>query len=120
MNRKNVANWINCADLCVAPSTSGFSDYFYNFKDSTKISEYAALKKPIVATCYAPSRQYLSVEASPITFAEGIMNGLDGKVGPSEAHFWDKMNLSCCNRLKNFGSANCSSLASNYLSTLYR
>ncbi len=90
VSKKNVANWINCADLCLAPRTPGFSDYFYNFKDSTKISEYAALKKPVVAACYAPSNQYLLVEASPITFAEGIFKGLDGKIPSSEAHFWEE------------------------------
>lgn len=102
VNRKGVANWINCADLCLAPRTPGFSDFFYNFKDSTKISEYAALKKPIVATCYAPSSQYLLVEASPDTFAEGIFKGLDGKVNPAIAHFWEENEPCLLNAIESF------------------
>lgn len=104
VNRKSVANWINCSDLCIAPRTPGFSDYFYNFKDSTKISEYAALKKPIVATCYAPSPQYLLVEASPDTFAEGIFKGLEGKVRPSEPHFWEENEPRLLDSIESFWS----------------
>lgn len=87
---KVVANWINCADLCVAPRTPGFSNVFYNDKDSNKISEYAALKKPIVATSYAPSDQYLLVDPNPAAFAEGIMKGLDGTLRAAQPHFWEE------------------------------
>jgi glycosyltransferase involved in cell wall biosynthesis len=87
---KDVANWINCADVCVAPRTPGFSDAFYNDKDSTKISEYATLFKPIVATCYAPSNQYFLVKPNPEDFAEAILKGLEGKIAPSKAHFWEE------------------------------
>jgi len=41
-----VANWVNCADVCVAPRTPGFSDAFYNDKDSNKIAEYASFGNP--------------------------------------------------------------------------
>ena len=104
VSRINVANWIYCADLCVAPRTPGFSGSFYNSKDSTKISEYAALKKPIVATCYAPSPQYLLVEASPDTFAEGIFKGLEGKVRPSEPHFWEENEPRLLDSIESFWS----------------
>ena len=87
---KDVANWINCADLCVAPRTPGFSSLYYNYKDSTKISEYAAFKKPILATCYAPSTQYLLVDANSRDFAEGIMKGIDGRIPYSKQHFWEE------------------------------
>jgi len=90
VNSKDVANWINCADLCVAPRTPGFSSSYYNYKDSTKISEYAAFRKPIVATCYAPSKQYLLVDSNSSAFAEGIMKGLDGHISSSQPHFWEE------------------------------
>ena len=90
---KDVANWINCADLCVAPRTPGFSSLFYNYKDSTKISEYAAFKKPILATCYAPSKQYLLVDPKPSAFAEGILKGIDGRIALSHPHFWEENEL---------------------------
>jgi glycosyltransferase involved in cell wall biosynthesis len=87
---KDVANWINSAKLCLAPRTPGFSNVFYNDKDSTKISEYAALEKPVLATEYAPSNQYLLVNAAPKDFAEGILEGLDGRIPNSKAHFWEE------------------------------
>jgi glycosyltransferase involved in cell wall biosynthesis len=96
----SVANWINCADVCVAPRTPGFSEAFYNDKDSTKISEYAAFKKPIVATSYSPSEQYLLVSPNPVEFAEGILKGIERKINPSKPHFWEE------NELKLFWSLN--------------
>ena len=85
----DVANWINSARVCVAPRTPGFSDTFYNDQDSNKIAEYAAFKKPIVASGYAASEQYLRVPQDPESFAEGILKGLEGKIRPSICHFWD-------------------------------
>ncbi len=85
----DVANWINCADVCVAPRTPGFSDLFYNDKDSNKISEYASFRKPIVATSYAPSDQYLLVSPTAESFSEGILKGLDGIIRLSTPHYWE-------------------------------
>lgn len=84
-----VANWISCADVCLAPRTPGFPRAFYDDKDSTKISEYAAFEKPIVAAGYAPSSQYLLVSQAPEAVAEGVMKGLDGKIDPPRPHFWE-------------------------------
>ncbi len=86
----DVANWINCADVCVAPRTPGFSDLFYNAQDSTKISEYASFRKPIVATSYAPSNQYLLVSPNAPSFCEGILKGLDGEISFSTPHYWEE------------------------------
>jgi glycosyltransferase involved in cell wall biosynthesis len=99
---KKVANWINCADLCVAPRTPGFSDAFYNDKDSTKISEYAAFRKPIVATSYAPSEQYLLVQPNSISFSEGIIKGLSGSINPSKPHFWEENETTLLRSLNTF------------------
>ena len=99
---KDVANWINSADLCLAPRTPGFSDAFYNDKDSTKISEYATLLKPIVATCYAPSDQYLLVKPNPFDLSEGILRGLEGKIAPSKAHYWDDNEPKLLQAIDNF------------------
>jgi glycosyltransferase involved in cell wall biosynthesis len=87
---KELPNWINIADVCLAPRTPGFPSQYYNDKDSTKISEYAALRKPIVATGYSPSTQYLLTEQTPKAFAEGILKAFDGKVNPAEPHFWEE------------------------------
>jgi glycosyltransferase involved in cell wall biosynthesis len=86
----NVANWINCADLCLAPRTPGFSSAYYNDKDSTKIAEYAAFQKPIVATGYASSNQYTLVNSNSPSFSEGILRGLEGKIPESKPHFWEE------------------------------
>ena len=87
---QGLANWVNCADLCLAPRTPGFPSAFYDDKDSTKISEYAALEKPILASGYAPSAQYLLVDPTLDAFSEGIVKGLEGKIEPARPHYWEE------------------------------
>jgi glycosyltransferase involved in cell wall biosynthesis len=99
-----VANWVNCADVCVAPRTPGFSDAFYNDKDSNKIAEYASFGKPIVANSYAPSKQYLLVSANPAAFSEGIMKGLEGKISPPKPHYWEENEPMLLQSLNHFWS----------------
>jgi glycosyltransferase involved in cell wall biosynthesis len=89
VSNSELANWINCADVCLAPRTPGFPVTFYNDKDSTKISEYAALGKPIVATGYERSNQYLLTNQNFKEFGEGILKGFDGQVKNAEPHFWE-------------------------------
>ena len=98
----DVANWINCAKVCVAPRTPGFSEAFYNDQDSNKISEYAAFKKSIVATSYAPSDQYLSVSSNSEGFAEGILKGLEGNIHPSKSHYWEDNEYRLLESLEDF------------------
>lgn len=98
----DVANWINCADVCLAPRTPGFPQHFYDDKDSTKISEYVALEKPIVAAGYAPSSQYLLVSQDPEAFAEGIMKGLNGKINPPKPHYWEENEPTMLKLLEDF------------------
>ncbi len=83
-------DWINMADVCLAPRTKGFPIDWYNDKDSTKISEYAALKKPIVATGYSHSDQYLLVDQTPDGFAEGITKVFENETNLPEPHFWEQ------------------------------
>lgn len=90
IDNEMLPNWINIADVCLAPRTPGFPSEWYNDKDSTKISEYAALRKPIVAAGYSPSSQYLLVDRTPEAFAEGIMKAFEGKVKPAEPHYWEE------------------------------
>lgn len=102
VSTKSVANWINCSDVCVAPRTPGFPKVFYDDKDSTKISEYAALEKPIVAAGYAPSNQYLLVDQTPEALAEGIMKGLEGRINRPKPHYWEENEPLILNLLENF------------------
>ena len=87
---EELPNWINIADVCIAPRTPGFPTRWYNHKDSTKISEYAAMKKPIVATGYSPSKQYLLTLQTSSAFSEGILRGLAGKVPDAIPHYWSE------------------------------
>lgn len=87
---RDIPNWINIADVCLAPRTPGFPSNWYNDKDSTKISEYAALGKPIVAAGYSPSSQYLLVDSTLEALADGVLKAFDGKVRPAEPHFWEE------------------------------
>lgn len=88
-DKAGLANWINSVDVCLAPRTPGFPRKWYNDQDSTKISEYAALSKPIVATGYSSSSQYTLVDQNPEAFSEGILKGLEDKVRAAEPHFWE-------------------------------
>jgi len=89
LHNSALPDWINIADVCLAPRTKGFPIEYYDDKDSTKISEYAALKKPIVATGYSFSNQYMLVGQSPEDFAEGILKAFAGTCKFSEPNFWE-------------------------------
>lgn len=89
-DKAGLANWIHSADVCLAPRTPGFPSKWYNDQDSTKISEYAALNKPIVATGYSSSPQYVLVRQNPESFSEGILKGFEDKVRSAEPHFWEE------------------------------
>jgi glycosyltransferase involved in cell wall biosynthesis len=102
VNMSEVANWINCADVCVAPRTPGFSSSLYNGQDSNKIAEYAAFAKRVVATSYAPSKQYLLVDPDPESFADGIMKGLERKIAPAKPHFWEENEKRLLQSLQHF------------------
>jgi len=87
---KDLPNWINLSDVCLAPRTPGFPICWYDDKDSTKISEYAALGKPIVACGYANSTEYFLTKQNPIDFSNGIIAGLLGDIKPSTPHHWEE------------------------------
>jgi len=90
-NGSILPNWIGASDVCLAPRTPGFPRIYYNDQDSTKIPEYAALSKPIVAAGYAPSSQYLLVECNDRAFAEGILHAFEGRVPQPAPHFWEEV-----------------------------
>jgi len=85
-----VPNWINIADVCLAPRTPGFQTQFYDDKDSTKINEYSAQSKPIVACGYSASTRYLLVQQTPAEFAKGILKAFTGQVEPATPHYWEE------------------------------
>jgi len=89
-------NWINAADVCLAPRTPGFPTHFYDDKDSTKINEYAAMSKPIVVCGYSPSTRYLLVQQNPTEFAKGILKAFAGQVKPATPHYWEENEASIC------------------------
>ncbi len=107
VSNSELANWINCADVCIAPRTPGFPVSFYNDKDSTKISEYAALQKPIVATGYEFSDQYFLTNQNFKEFGEGIMKGFDGQIKRSKPHFWEENELEFLRTLEDFWFEKC-------------
>jgi len=90
VNYKELPNWINIADVCLAPRTSTFPKSWYNDEDSTKISEYAALRKPIVATNYLPSKRYYLTQPNPKAFANGILKAFMGLIPKPEPKFWEE------------------------------
>ncbi len=89
LSEQDLADALSVADLALAPRTPGFPSEWYNHEDSTKISEYAAVGLPIVATGYLPSPQYLLTRQNPSSFAEGIEAALAGKVSVPKRQVWE-------------------------------
>jgi glycosyltransferase involved in cell wall biosynthesis len=89
MNSEQISQLIYDSTICLAPRTPGFPTNWYNDKDSTKISEYAAYSKPIIACGYHSSTQYHLTSQIPEEFAAGILRGLAGNVTRSVPHFWE-------------------------------
>jgi len=84
-----VPDYINAADVCLAPIKSYTPKPVSNDQDVWKISEYAALGKPIIATGLAPSKQYLLVRGAA-GFVQGIIDALRGNVPKPEPKFWEE------------------------------
>jgi len=85
-----ISQWISAADVCLSQRTPGFPTRYYNHQDSLKISEYAALRKPIVAAGYAPSSQYLSSKQNPDAYSRTILQALNGDAPIPVPMFWEE------------------------------
>lgn len=83
-----IADYIQAADVCLAPIRRYAAKPVSNDQDVWKISEYAALGKPIVATGLAPSKQYLLAEGFS-GFVKGIADALKGCAPKPEPKFWE-------------------------------
>ena len=83
-----VADYIEAADVCLAPIRSYTTKPVSNDQDVWKVSEYASFSKPIVATGLAPSKQYLLVQGVR-GFVQGVMDALRGRVPRPEPRFWE-------------------------------
>ncbi|MEM3733551.1 MAG: glycosyltransferase [Nitrososphaerales archaeon] len=83
-----IADYIQAADVCLAPIRRYTAKPVSNDQDVWKVSEYAALGKPIVATGLAPSKQYLLVEGVD-KFVQGVLDALRGGVAKPEPKFWE-------------------------------
>jgi len=84
-----VPDLISAADVCVAPIRAYQTDIVHNDQDVWKITEYAALRKPIVATNLAPSTQYKLVRSTVEDFSGAIRMASLGEIGPAEPKFWE-------------------------------
>jgi glycosyltransferase involved in cell wall biosynthesis len=84
-----VPDVIAAADVCLAPIRAYQADIVHNDQDVWKITEYAALGKPIVATNLAPSAQYELVKGDVDAFSEAIKKACSGMVRPAQPRFWE-------------------------------
>jgi len=91
VSHSEVPDIIAAADVCLAPIRAYQADIVHNDQDVWKITEYAALGKPIVATNLAPSKQYELVEGDVDAFSEAIKRACSGMIGPAEPRFWEDM-----------------------------
>ncbi|HYA21851.1 MAG TPA: glycosyltransferase [Thermoproteota archaeon] len=86
-----VPDLIAAADVCLAPIRAYQADIVHNDQDVWKITEYAALGKPIVATNLAPSSQYELVRGEVDAFSEAIKRACSGMIRPAQPRFWEDM-----------------------------
>jgi glycosyltransferase involved in cell wall biosynthesis len=89
VNHETVAMWILASDVCLSQRTPGFPTRYYNHQDSLKISEYAALRKPIVAAGYAASPQYISAKQTPEGYSEAILEAFLGNAPVPNPSYWE-------------------------------
>lgn len=87
---EKIPNFINAADVCIAPRHKFKYSQFYNEEGLHKISEYMFFRKPIVACGIAKSQEYLLVREDEM--AEGIIKALKGMVPPSGQRNWEDHN----------------------------
>jgi len=85
----DVPDLIGAADVCVAPVRAYQKDIVHNDQDVWKVSEYAALGKPIIATNLAPSSQYELVNGDADGFSEAVKRAVAGMVTPATPRFWE-------------------------------
>lgn len=83
-----IPDLINAADVCLAPIKRYTPHIVSNDQDVWKISEYAALRKPIVGSGLAPSSQYVLAEDAE-EFAKLVDSALKGNIPAAEPHFWE-------------------------------
>lgn len=83
-----IPNFINAADVCIAPRHADHNSPYYNEKGVMKISEYMMFKKPIVCSGIAPSSQYLLVKEEELV--DGIMKALIGEAPTPTPKTWEE------------------------------
>jgi len=83
-----VPDIIQASDVCIVPIRPYAPATVHNDQDVWKITEAAALGKPIVATGVRPSGQYY-LASSEADFVRGITLALRGEVNQPEPRFWE-------------------------------
>ncbi len=86
--RSEMPDIIEASDVCLVPIRSYAVPTVHNDQDVWKITEAAALRKPIVASGVRPSSQYY-LASSPEDFVRGITLALGGEISPPEPRFWE-------------------------------
>ncbi|UCC58381.1 MAG: glycosyltransferase [Candidatus Bathyarchaeum sp.] len=85
---EEVSNFVNAADVCLAPRHTSKYSQFYNEEGLHKIAEYMFFGKPIVACGIAESSQYLLVKENDIS--EGTIRALKGETPVSTPKTWEE------------------------------
>jgi glycosyltransferase involved in cell wall biosynthesis len=84
---KEIPNFINSADVCIAPRPQTPTSDYCNEEGIHKISEYMFYRKPIVACGISQSKEYLLVRQEDM--AKGILEALKGKAPRPSPRSWE-------------------------------
>lgn len=85
---EKVPDFINAADVCIAPRHASKHSEFYNEENLFKITEYMVFSKPIVVCGIAESSQYLLVKENEM--AEAIIRAMKGEISVSTPKTWEE------------------------------
>lgn len=85
-----VPNVLVAADVCLVPIRRYQDEIVHNEEDVWKITEAAAIQKPIVATGVVPSSQYLSTSPRTDEFTKAILKALKGEAPTPEPRHWEE------------------------------
>ncbi|MHA1755559.1 MAG: hypothetical protein ACTSVV_02230 [Promethearchaeota archaeon] len=82
-------DWINISDICLAMIIKS-KGLVSNDEDIWKISEYAALKKPIIVSGLMPSSKYRLIKNDEDSLRNAIKNALEGKHVFDNVKYWEE------------------------------
>ncbi|MHA1758842.1 MAG: glycosyltransferase [Promethearchaeota archaeon] len=85
---KEMPDWINISDVCLATIMKN-RGLVSNDEDIWKISEYAALKKPIIVSGLMPSKAYHLIDMNEVDLKNALQEAFKGSFKDTKPKYWE-------------------------------